>query len=131
MIDITPDPAEIVQAEEDPYETRPVAVSVCGPTEVRELPALAPPGYRTEQAVGTAVAVRLFGMEPRRQYGVLIAQDQDVWISTSQSGAQMGAAGAMRIPALVPYTVRHVHEVWVCAVEGTTDIGVESVYWSQ
>lgn len=129
-MNITPDPDDIVQAEEEPYDTRPVAVSVCGPTEVRQLPAAGTPGYKTD-SVGATVAVRLLALEPRRQYATLIAQDQDVWISSSQAGAQSGAAGAMRIPAVVPFVVGHTHEVWVCAVTGTTAVGVESVYWSQ
>lgn len=130
MIDITPDPDEIVQAEEQPYDTRPVAVSVCGPAEVRQLPAAGTPGYKTD-SVGAAVAVKLLSLEPRRQHATLIAQTGDIWISSSQAGAQSGAAGAMRIPAVVPFVVSHTHEVWACAVDGTTDVGVESVYWSQ
>ncbi|MFB6976930.1 hypothetical protein ACFWBG_34710 [Nocardia salmonicida] len=129
-MNITPDPDEIVQEEAEPYETRPVAVSVCGPTEVRELPASGYPGYKTDTATA-AVAVRVLALEPRRQYATLIAQDQDVWISSTQAGAQSGAAGAMRIPAVLPYVVRHTHELWVCAVTGSTAVGVESVYWSQ
>lgn len=131
MIDITPDPDEIVQAEAETYDTRPIAVSICGPTEVRELPAQGYPGYQTLMGVGTAVGRRVLALEPRRQYAVLIAYDQDIYVSTTQAGAQAGAAGAMRWPALVPLTIRHTHELWVCAVQGTTDVGVESVYWSQ
>ncbi|WP_298561393.1 hypothetical protein [Streptomyces luteogriseus] len=129
-MNVTPDPEEIVQAEDD-YEGKPVEVTVCGPLETRELPALGYPGYKTDQDVGTAVAVKLLSMEPRRKQAVIIAQDQDVWISHSQAGAQSGAAGAMRIPAVLPYVITHAHEVWVCAVTGTTDVSVESVYWSQ
>jgi hypothetical protein len=129
-MNITPDPDEIVQEEAEPFDARPVAVSVCGPTEVRELPASGYPGYKTE-TVTDAIAQRVLTLEPRRQYATLIPQDGDVWISSTQAGAQSGAAGAMRIPAVVPYVVRHTHELWVCAVAGTTSVGVESVYWSQ
>lgn len=130
-IDVTPDPDDIVQAEEDDYNSRPIPVSVCGPTEVRELPASGYPGYQTVSAVGTAVAVRLLALEPRRKYATLIAQDQDVWIASSQAGAQAGAGGGMRIPAVLPYVIGHMHEVWACAVAGTTDISVETVNWSE
>lgn len=131
-MNITPDPDEVVQAEE-PYEpkTGPIEVTVCGPAETRELPALGYPGYKTEQAVGTTVAVKLLAMEPRRKYATLIAQTQDIYISSTQAGAQAGASGAMRIPAVVPYVIGHAHEVWACAVASTTDIGVESVNWSE
>jgi hypothetical protein len=129
-VDLTPDPDEIVQAEDHPYDNRPVAVSVCGPTEVRELPAVRA-GYRTEQNVGAAVAVRLLALEPRRKDSMLVALSQDIWISTSQAGAQSGAAGAMRVPALVPWRIGHLDEVWAMAVTGTTDIGVQVEYWSE
>lgn len=130
-MNITPDPDEIVQTEPPEDALIPVRVQVCGPTEVRELPASGYPGYRTETGVGTAVAVRLLAMEPRRKYATLIAQSQDIWLSTSQAGAQAGASGAMRIPAVVPFVIGHLHEVWACAVTGTTDISVETVQWSE
>lgn len=130
-IDVTPDPDEIVQAEEDDYSVRPVGVTVCGPVQTREVPASGHPGYQTASAVGTAVGVRLLALEPRRKYATLIALDEDVWISTSQAGAQAGAGGAMRIPAVVPYVIGHMHEVWACAVTGTTDISIETVNWSE
>lgn len=128
-VDVTPDPEEIVQ-NEAPYGGLPVDVKVCAPVQTRELPALAPPGYFTAQGVGTAVGVRLLSMEPRRKYATIIAQDQDLWVSSSQAGAQAGASGAMRVPAVVPFVIDHVHEVWVCAVSGTTDVSVATVNWS-
>lgn len=129
-IDVTPDPEEIVQAEEEEYPTRPIAVSVCGPTQVRELPAVRA-GYKTEQDVGTSVAVKLLAFEPRRKEAYIVALDQDIYISGTQAGAQSGAAGAMRIPAVVPWRIGHLDEVWACAVSGTTGIGVQSDYWSE
>lgn len=129
-VDFTPDPDEIVQ-DQDPYEGRPIDVKVCAPVQTREVPAAGHPGYFTAQAVGAAVAVRLLALEPRRKYATIIAQSQDVWISTSQAGAQAGAGGAMRIPAVVPYVIGHMHEVWVAAVTGTTDVSVETVNWSE
>lgn len=129
-MNVSPDPEEIVQAEE-PYDpTRPINVNVCGPVQSRELPAAGHPGYRTE-TVGAAVGVRLLTLEPRRKYATLISNDGDLWIASSQAGAQAGAGGAMRIPAVVPYVVGHIHEVWACAVSGSTNVGVENVNWSQ
>lgn len=130
-VDNVADPGEIVQAEEQPYETKPVQVTVCGPVQTREAPAIAPPGYMTAQAVGTAVGVRALAMEPRRKYATITGISQDLWISGSQAGAQSGASGAMRWPAVVPYVVGHAHEVWVCSVAATTDVSIETVNWSE
>lgn len=129
-IDMTSDPADIVQDEPDVFDTRPVAVAVDGPVVTRELPAQRV-GYQTASAVGTSLAVRLVPMEPRRKGGYIIANSQDIWLSTSQAGAQMGAGAAMRWPAVVPYPITHVEEIWACAVTGTTDVGVECDYWSE
>lgn len=124
------DAEDIVQAEE-PYDpSRPINVTVCGPTEVRELPAVRA-GYRTEQGVGTAVAVKLLTFEPRRKGAVILALSQDIYISGSQAGAQSGAAGGARIPAVVPFPVSHLDEVWACSVASTTDISVMAEYWSE
>lgn len=132
-MELTPDPDEIVQTEENAYggdRVQPIGVTLCGPAETRELPAVRA-GYKTEQAVTATVAVKVLPFEPRRKEAFLIAQSQDIWISNSQAGAQIGASGAMRIPAVVPYRVGHLDEVWACSVTGTTDIGVESDYWSE
>jgi hypothetical protein len=130
-IDLTPDPAEIVQAEE-PYDpARPINVTVCGPVQTRELPAQAPPGYKTDQAITATLGVKILPMDPRRKHATIIAQSQDIWISSSQAGAQSGASGAMRIPAVVPFVIDHVHEVWACSVTSTTDVSSQSVYWSE
>jgi hypothetical protein len=124
------EPEDIVQAEE-PYDpTRPINVTVCGPTETRELPAVRA-GYRTEQGVGTAVAVKVLAFEPRRKGAVIVALSQDIYISGSQAGAQSGAAGGARIPAVVPFPVNHLDEVWACSVSSTTDISVMAEYWSE
>lgn len=124
------DPETIVQSEDD-YEMPIVKVSVCGPVQTREVPAAGYPGYFTASDVGTSVGVRLLALEPRRKYATIIALDQDVWISSSQAGAQAGAGGAMRIPAVVPFVIGHMHEVWACAVSGTTSISIETVNWSE
>ena len=131
-MNVSPDTDEIVQDEEryEPGEPKPIAVKLCGTTEVRELPAAGRPGYKTE-SVGATVGVKLLAMEPRRKYATIISNDGDLWISSTQSGAQMGAGGAMRVPAVVPYVIGHMHEVWACSVTGTTSVGVESVNWSE
>lgn len=128
-VDVTVDPEDVVQDEEH-GAGQPVAVAVAGPVQTRELPSRTP-GYKTDQAVGTTVAVKVLPFEPRRKSALLVAISQDVWIGASQASAQSGAAGAMRWPALVPYVVDHMDEVWVCAVTGTTDVGSESRFWSE
>lgn len=129
-MNISPDPEDIVQAEPDEYETRPIAVAVDGPVQTRELPAGGYPGYGTT-AVNSTVGVRLLTLEPRRKYATILCLDSDLWISSSQGGAQAGAGGAMRIPALVPYVVGHMHEVWACSVSATASVGFETVNWSE
>jgi hypothetical protein len=124
------EPEDVVQAEENYDPHAPINVSVCGPTEVRELPAVRA-GYRTEQAVGTAVAVKLLAFEPRRKSATILALDQDIYLSNSQAGAQAGASGAARIPAVVPYVIGHLDEVWACAVSATTNISVLCEYWTE
>lgn len=124
----TADPEEIGQEEQ--YAAKPVDVLVCGPVGTRELPALGYPGYKTDSA-GPAVGIKLLSMEPRRKYAVIYCLTSDLWISSSQAGAQAGAGGAMRIPAAVPYTINHAHELWACTVSGTADVGVETVNWTE
>lgn len=132
-MELTPDPDEIVQAEEMPAggdHIAPIGVTVLGPVQTREAPAIRG-SYRTEVAVGTAVAVRLLTFEPRRKEAYLWPLSQDIYISGSQAGAQTGAAAGMRIPAMVPWRIGHLDEVWACAVTATTDISVQSDYWSE
>lgn len=127
-VDITPDPDEIVQ---DEPHGGPIEVQVCGPVQTREVPAAAYPGYQTLSSVTATLGVRALALEPRRKYATITGLTQDIWISASQAGAQAGAGGAMRWPAVVPYVVGHMHEVWVCSVSSTTDVSVETVNWSE
>jgi hypothetical protein len=129
-MNLTPDPTEIVQSEEDVPVLQPLPTYVCGPVEVRELPGIRP-GYFTVPNVGTAVGIRLLTLEPRRKAAVLVPIDQDIWISTSQAGAQSGAAGAMRIPVNVRFPIDHMDEIWACAVTSTASVGVATTYWSE
>lgn len=129
-MNITPDPEDIVQAEEDDYTRTPEPVVVCGPVETRELPAQRA-GYKTDQGVTATVAVKLLPFEPRRKEAMILPVDQDIWLSGSQAGAQAGAAGAILVPVGTLWPVRHLAEVWACAATGTTDISVASDYWSQ
>lgn len=130
-LDLTPDPEEIVQTEEPYSSVPPIGVAVCGPVETREVPAAGYPGYRTESAVDAVVGRRALTLEPRRKSATITAMTQDIWISTSQGGVLAGAGGAMRWPAVVPYVCGHMHEVWVAAVTGTTDVSIETVNWSE
>lgn len=125
----TAEPDEIGQ-EEQHYQTKPVDVTVCGPVGTRELPALGYPGYRTEQANAT-VGVRLLSIEPRRKNAVIICLSSDLWLSSSQAGAQAGSGGGLRWPAAVPYVADDAHELWVCTVSGTADVGVKTSNWTE
>ncbi|MEU0398348.1 hypothetical protein ABZ208_37520 [Streptomyces sp. NPDC006208] len=130
MIDLTPEPEEIVQSEDDDYNLTPIPTTVCGPVGTRELPGIRA-GYKTESGVSSTLGVKLLPLEPRRKSAVLMANDQDIWISGSQAGAQAGASGAFRVSAVVPFTIDHMDEVWACAVSGTTDISVMTTLWSE
>lgn len=129
-LDLTPEPDEIVQAEEEPYVVQPIPVVQCGPVQVRELPGIRA-GYGTETGVGTTIGVRLLPLEPRRKEAIIMALDQDIWISGSQSGAASGAAGAFRVTANVPFVIPHMDQVWAVSVTSTTSISVMSTYWSE
>lgn len=125
----TADPEEIGQ-EEHHYAVRPVDVTVCGPVGTRELPTLGYPGYKTESC-NASVGVRLLTIEPRRKNYLIICLTSDLWLSSSQAGAQAGAGGAMRWPAAVPYTGDDAHELWACTVSGTADVGVRTSNWTE
>lgn len=131
-MNISPEPDEIVQHDPDGGSLHPIDVTVTGPVNTRDLPAAGYPGYKTVTNVGASVGVQLLaGPEPRRQGAVIYCLTSDLWISTSQAGAQSGSSGAMRIAAAIPYPVRHIHEVWACTVSGTADVGVETTNWTE
>jgi len=130
-IDLTPEPEEIVQAEDhDDRNYSPVKVAVCGPTEVRELPAIRA-GYFTALGVSPTTAVQLLAFEPRRKSAVILSKDKAIWLAATQSGAQLGASSAFYVPASTPFTIEHLDQVWACATEETTDISVMTNFWSE
>lgn len=128
-LNLSPDPDEIVQSEEDGHKLQPFPTYVCGPVETRELPAVRA-GYSTEVGVTTTLGVRLLTLEPRRKTAVIIPTE-DIWISSSQAGAASGAAGAVKIPKGLPFEITHMDQVWACAATAPADISVMSVYWSE
>lgn len=129
-IDLTPDTEEIVQAEDCGCELSTVPVDIKGPVQTRELPAIRA-GYKTDQGVTALVGVRLLPFEPRRKSALIMASDQDIWISSSQAGAQSGASGAFRVAVNVAFPIDHMDEVWACTITGTSDISVMSSFWSE
>ncbi|TFV29500.1 hypothetical protein E4K10_49890 [Streptomyces sp. T1317-0309] len=122
------DPEDLVQVE-NPEPTA-VHVSVAGPVDTRELPAVRS-GFHTEQGVGAAVAVKLLPLEPRRKSALLLAVAQDIWLSGSQAGAQAGAAAAIRVPKGLPWPVASLEEIWACSTTDVTDISVQAEYLSE
>lgn len=128
-MNLTPDPEEIVQAEEETYPLHPIPAYICGPVETRELPGVRA-GFRTEPLVTATFGIRLLTLEPRRKSAVILS-DQDIWISGSQAGAQSAAAGAIRVPANLRFPIEHMDEVWACAVTTTASVGIMSTYWSE
>jgi hypothetical protein len=129
-LDLTPEPEEIVQAEDADHPLQPFPVYTCAPVQTRELPGIRA-GYATETGVTTSFGVRLLTMEPRRKSAVILATTQDIWISSSQAGAQSGAAGAFRVPKGLPFTIDHLDQVWCTSTTDTTDVSVLTTYWSE
>lgn len=129
-IELTPDPDEIVQAEEPEYNARPIPVSACGPVETRELPAVRA-AYKTEQGVGATVAIKLLSLEPRRKKAVIMSDTEPIYISGTQAGAQAGLSGAFLLPADTAFTIDHMDQVWVCATQNTTNVSVMTSFWSE
>ena len=125
-IDVTPEPDEIVQAEDVPLQTIPVAV--VGPVQSRELPAVRA-GYSTIPDVGAGFAVRLLTFEPRRKTAVLTAPAA-FWISGTQAGATT-TTSSVYVPANSPFVIAHLGEVWACADTDTTEISVMTTWWSE
>lgn len=128
-LNLTPDPEEIVQSEEDAFPLQPIPVYACGPVETREMPGIRA-GYKTETGVTTTLGVKLLSLEPRRK-SVTIIPTEAVWISGTQAGAQAGAAGAILIPADLPFVIEHMDQIWVCAATTPADVSVMTTYWSE
>lgn len=129
-IDTTPEPEEVVQAEEEyVLNTPPIPAIICGPVQTREAPAVRG-SYQTVSNVSTAVGVRLLSYEPRRKSARILAVSGDIWISKTQQGAQMGASGAARIPFNQWVPITNIEELWACSTSGTTDVSVLADFWS-
>lgn len=129
-VDMTHDPAEIVQADEPTLPMQPIPVGVTGVVDTREMPGRLP-GYRTEPGVTSSFGVRLLTLEPRRKETIIIPVTTDVWLSATQAGAQVGSAGSIRVPVGAMFPVRHIEEVWACSTGAATDISIATVFWSE
>lgn len=101
-----------------------VPVSVEGPVQVRELPALAG-GWGTVAA--TTSSSRLLSADPRRKTAVIWSDTTNIYLASSQSGAR---AGGFTWLANVPLVISACDEVWVAAVTGTTTVHVYSEVWA-
>jgi hypothetical protein len=126
-VDVTPAPAEVVQAEPD-YKLQPIPTYVEGSVETRELPAKQG-GYTTYMDLGLS-GTQILPFEPRRKSATIIATDV-AWIGASQQSVMAGGFGAFLMPAGVPITIGHMDEVWAAPVAGTTDVSVMTTFWSE
>lgn len=128
-LDLTPEPEEIVQAEDGDERIPPIPVQHSGPIQTRELPGVRG-GYKTESANST-VAIRLLSLEPRRKAAVILPVDQDIWIGASQAAAQANGSSAYYVPLKTQFNIDHMDEVWAVAATSTALVSVATTYWSE
>ncbi len=121
---LEPSDAELLQEEE---ELKAVPVEINTPVNTRELPSKFGSMF-TEKAVGTAVAVRILGRDPRRKSAKIIGLSQNLRFGPTQAVAQTTGA---EWPAIVPMVTDCFDELWVCATTSTTDISVIAEWWAE
>lgn len=118
------DPGDVLQEQEDRLTVIPVEVT-------EPVRSIALPGKRTTfytvSDVTATTGVQLLGRDPRRKHATIIGLAQDVILGSTQSNALNGA----RIPAVVPFVISSMDEVWAVAVTSTTDISVIVEFWSE
>lgn len=118
-------PGDILQEQEDAYNTTPVPTVICEPVRSITLPTKKTTFY-TAPSVGTTVGVQLLGRDPRRASATIIGLSQDIRLGSTQAEAVSGG----RIPAVVPMVLTGMGEIWATAVASTTDITVIAEYWA-
>lgn len=116
------DPADVLQETED-YDVKAVPVCIDEPVRTQELPARSGACY---QAQVDTTGLRILGRDPRRKSATIIAISQDLRLGTTQANALNGA----RIPAVVPFVISHIDEVWAATLTGTTEVSVITEQWA-
>lgn len=120
-VDFDQEPDDVLQ--ETGYDVKAVPVCVEEPVRTQELPARSGACY---QAQVDTTGARILGRDPRRKSATIIGISQDLRLGTTQANALAGA----RIPAVVPFVISHIDEVWAATLTGTTEVSVITEQWA-
>jgi len=126
-LDLTPDPADIVQAE-GPETDPPVRTCVEGHVRTQELPRQSS-GMRGV-TVSVGAAVRLVSADPTRAVARLTPYDGDILMAGSKQEVEGGAPAPYAMGTTVVLTAAD--EVWAMAtiMEGATVVSVAQERWA-
>lgn len=119
---------ETVLQKEEEYEITapPIEVKICEPVETKELPPLRSTYYNLT-AVTSGIPVKLLEQDPRRKSATICALDANIIVGSTQADARLNGATILN---LVPRVINGQTEVWTRAVSTSTDISVQTEYWS-
>ncbi len=119
-------PGDVLQEQhdQDAYNTPAIPVCIDDPVRTQELPARSGAFY-TVGSVGTGDAKNL-ARDPRRKHATVIGLTEDILLGSTQANARQGA----RVPAVVPFVITAIDEVWAASAEATTDISVITEQWA-
>jgi len=111
-----------------------VRVTVDGPLNVRELPAI---GAGATSVTLDTSGSRVLAADPRRKLVTLVSRDQDIYIGTDQGNVDVrqtqggtGTPTGAWWPVGVPFVVQHCDELWVSSVASTTRLSVLPERWA-
>lgn len=146
-VDVSPDPPDIVQAddtpdyEREPLPLRPIPVCLDGDPVVRtrEMPAVSGGWSRYDLALN-APAVMVLARDPRRKRAVLAAANtagtpSSVGLGSTQAEAMSDRAFLLTVTAnsnVTPHDleVTHTGEVWAAAVTASVVLSVLNEQWA-
>lgn len=122
-VDFDQEPEDILQETDGAYDIKAVPVCVEDSVRVQELPARSGACYST---VVDTTGGRILGRDPRRKSATILAITEDVRLGTTQANAINGA----RVPAVVPFVISHIDEVWAASVQNTTEVSIITEQWA-
>ena len=121
--DMVPDLESVLQVEAE--DNHVIAVKVCEPVDVRELPT----GRISLRAmfVSTAVGTKLLSDDPRRKKASIIAKTNDIRIGSTQAASTLTGVW---VPNGQQLTVTASGELWACGTVDNTEVSVIEEYWA-
>lgn len=121
--DMQADLDDVLQVEDVDSHVIPVKVNEA--VETRELPTkrIATRTVSVIQAAGT----KLLSADPRRKFATIIGKSQDIKLGANQAQAKLNGAW---VPAVVPFVITSVSEVWAIGDGADTDVSVIEEYWA-